>query len=232
MKSIIRFHWMNKKHHERLPVASKFLLLGAVIAFGIFLIIPTAIPTHGFHKETALLKKYNNLQDLVKDIRNGKVDFKDFRQSDGIDPSVMKGSDIYEKADIATKDCIDIAGKVGNNLGDREIVHCSEDPNYFKNKFSSNTNVSTNIVSPSKVSNVKSDNTISSSSTSSSPISTQNDLVDKLVKTGRFTVNEAKEFVKAQQGGTQKTVTNGSTVTSSADTSPKDQGSMSAKTGN
>src|ERR1051325_2641367 len=163
---------MNKKHQKQnASVAKKIMLLGAVVVFGLFLIIPSAITTHGFHKETALLKKYDNLQDLVKDIRNGKVDFKEFRESDGINPTVMKDADIYDKADIATKDCIDLAGKIGNNLGDREIVHCSEDPNYFKNKFSSNTNISTNIVSPSKVSNVKSDNTISSSSTSSSPIS-------------------------------------------------------------
>jgi uncharacterized protein YjaZ len=126
---------MNKK--QQLSIAEKFLLVGTVIAFGIFLIVPSAIPAHGFHKETALLKKYDNLQELVNDIRNGKVDFKEFRDSDGIDLTVMKDSEIYDKVDTATKDCIDFAGKVGKNLDDSEIVHCSEDPNNFKNKFSS-----------------------------------------------------------------------------------------------
>lgn len=40
----------------------------------------------GFHKETALLKKYTN------DIKNGKVNFEDFRTSDGIALTVMKDS--------------------------------------------------------------------------------------------------------------------------------------------
>ena len=140
---MLRFHCMDKKQNQN--TISKPLLVRAIItitAFGIFLIIPSSVPTLGFHKETALLEKYDNLQDLVKDIRNGKVDFKEFRDSDGIDLRVMKDSQIYDEAETATKACIDFAGKVGNSLGDREIVHCLEDPNYFKIKYSSNTSVS------------------------------------------------------------------------------------------
>jgi len=113
-----------------------FLLIG-ITAFAIFLLFPIIYPVHGFHKETALLKKYRTFKDLVNDIKNGKVDFKDFRSSDGIALSVMKDSEIYDKADANTKDCLDFGGKVGNNLGDREIVHCFEDTNYFKSKYSS-----------------------------------------------------------------------------------------------
>src|ERR1044071_6436666 len=214
---------MNKKHQKQnASVAKKIMLLGAVVVFGLFLIIPSAITTHGFHKETALLKKYDNLQDLVKDIRNGKVDFKEFRESDGINPTVMKDADIYDKADIATKDCIDLAGKIGNNLGDREIVHCSEDPNYFKTKFSSNTSGSTtsneSLASSSADSNDTLGRKVISNAVSASadnPVD-QDNLVNKLVNTGRFTVDEAKEFLsKAKQEGTQISTTNDSSTTAS-----------------
>ena len=138
MKSIFRFHLRNKNQQ---PPIAEFLLVGTVIAFGIFLIIPSAIPAHGLHKETSLVKKYDNLQDLVNGISDDKVDFKEFRQSDDIDLVVLKDSETYEDANTATNDCIDFAGKVGNSLADGEIVDCLEYTNYFKNKFSSNTDV-------------------------------------------------------------------------------------------
>ena len=137
MKSIFRFHLRNKKQQ---PPTAKFLLVGTVIAFGMFLIILSGIQAHGLHKEIALLKKYDNLQVHVNDIRNGKADFKEFGHSEGIDLKVLKDSEIYDGAKTGTNDCIDFAGKVGNSLRDRQIVqivHCSEDTNYFKNKFSS-----------------------------------------------------------------------------------------------
>ncbi|MGI8720423.1 MAG: hypothetical protein ACR2KF_07870, partial [Nitrososphaeraceae archaeon] len=216
---------MNKK--QQLPI-SKFLLVGTIIAFGIFLIIPSTIPAHGFNKETALLKKYDNLQDLVNDIRNGKVDFKEFRDSDGIALAVMKDSEIYDKANAATKDCIDFAGKVGNSLGDREIVHCSEDTNYFKNKFSSNTSVSAaRTASPSIGSTVTKtrNDTLSSSA---NPPDDKNDMVEKLVKTGQFTVEEAKEVVsKMKQGGDEKTST-ADNVSTMTNTDTSDQGNTTS----
>jgi hypothetical protein len=48
----------------------------------------------------------------------------------------MQDSEIYDELDKSAQECIDLAGKIGNNLGDSEIVHCSEDPNYFKKKYS------------------------------------------------------------------------------------------------
>jgi hypothetical protein len=33
------------------------------------------------------------------------------------------------------QDCIGLAGKIGDNLGDQEIVNCSEDPNFYKNQI-------------------------------------------------------------------------------------------------
>ena len=70
----------------------------------------------------------------MNEIKNGKVNFKKYRNDDGISPTVMKDSQIYKEADKNEQDCIDYAGKIGNNLGDREIVHCFDDSNYYKNK--------------------------------------------------------------------------------------------------
>lgn len=78
--------------------------------------------------------KYDKLEDIVNEIKNGKVNFMKYRNDDGISSTVMKDSQIYKEADKNVQNCIDFAGKIGNNLGDREIVHCFDDSNYYKNK--------------------------------------------------------------------------------------------------
>ena len=79
-------------------------------------VINIPLPIQGLHKETALLKKYDKLEDLVNDIKHGKVNFKKYRNNYGISPTVMKDSEIYKVADKNVQDCIDIAGEIGNNL--------------------------------------------------------------------------------------------------------------------
>ena len=65
---------------------------------------------------------YDDLDELVKDIKNGDVD------TEEISLSAFQDSGAYQAADQETQDCIDLAGKIGHNLGDQEIVNCSEDP--------------------------------------------------------------------------------------------------------
>ncbi len=50
----------------------------------------------------------------------------------------LQNSGAYQGADQQTQDCIDLAGKIGNNLNDYEIVRCSEDPNHFKDLIANN----------------------------------------------------------------------------------------------
>ena len=50
----------------------------------------------------------------------------------------FQNSGAYQEADEQTQDCIDLAGKIGSNLIDYEIVRCSEDPNHFKNQIENN----------------------------------------------------------------------------------------------
>ncbi len=77
---------------------------------------------------------YDSLNDLVNDIKNGVVD------TDEISLNNFQNSGAYQGADEQTQDCIDLAGKIGSNLIDYEIVRCSEDPNHFKNQIANNDN--------------------------------------------------------------------------------------------
>jgi hypothetical protein len=79
-------------------------------------------------KAGTLLKDYDNLKKLVDDIK--KRDFID----DKISLKDLKGSRAYQDADKNIKDCINLGAKLGNNLRDDEILHCSDDANYFKDK--------------------------------------------------------------------------------------------------
>ena len=77
---------------------------------------------------------YDSLSDLVNDIKDGVVD------TDEISLNNFQNSGAYQGADEQTQDCIDLAGKIGSNLIDYEIVRCSEDPNHFKNQIANNDN--------------------------------------------------------------------------------------------
>ena len=75
-------------------------------------------------------EEYDNLNDLVNDIKNHIVDIED------ISLNAFQDSGAYQGEDKQTQDCIDLAGKIGDNLGDQEIVNCSADPNFYKNQIS------------------------------------------------------------------------------------------------
>jgi len=81
------------------------------------------------NKEETNLQHYNNLRQLVDDIKNGVLN------EDKIPFSDFKNSGAYQNADKNMQDCINLAAKIGHNLRDDEIVHCSENVNYFKDKY-------------------------------------------------------------------------------------------------
>jgi len=70
---------------------------------------------------------YDDLNKLIDDIKNKRVDFE-------ISLNTFKNSGAYKGADKVMQDCIDLAGKIGKNLIDYEIVRCAEDTNFFKNQ--------------------------------------------------------------------------------------------------
>jgi polyhydroxyalkanoate synthesis regulator phasin len=74
-------------------------------------------------------EEYDDLNGLVDDIKNGEID------TDEISLNAFQDSGAYQGTDKETQDCIDLAGKIGKNLGDHEIVHCFDDANYFRDKY-------------------------------------------------------------------------------------------------
>jgi len=74
-------------------------------------------------------EEYDDLNGLVDDIKNGDID------TDEISLIAFQDSGAYQGTDKETQDCIDLAGKIGQNLGDHEIVHCFDDANYFRDKY-------------------------------------------------------------------------------------------------
>jgi len=79
-------------------------------------------------------EEYDDFNDLINDIKNHIVDIED------ISLNAFQDSGAYQGSDEETQDCIDLAGKIGDNLGDHEIVNCFEDPNFYKNQISNADN--------------------------------------------------------------------------------------------
>ena len=75
--------------------------------------------------------EYENLNNLVHDLKNHVIINEEFPFS------AFQDSGAYKGADKQTQDCIRLAALIGKSLTYREIVHCVEDANYFANKLSS-----------------------------------------------------------------------------------------------
>ncbi len=175
---------------------------------------------------------YETMGEMVKDIRNGDKD------DDNVDYNKFKDSVVYKNAKEDVRNCIDLANKVGEKLGDYEIVRCFENTNYFEEKYvddeeGQNTEEVNRQVSDNQ--NMTRSNDVSdadrqqqeqeqqqqqkrpTSNTSDTLTSdditdgiTENNLINELVKTGKFTQDEAKEFVS-------QNMLSGANITSTSD---------------
>jgi hypothetical protein len=112
------------------------------------------------YAEEAIWRDYGSMKKLVQAIEDGKVD------DNNIQWKKFRTSNIYQDADKNTQKCIKFAHKIGDNIGDNEIVHCFKNENYFKDKYSNgnNNNNSTNIKSANSISNTTSSDTNATSS--------------------------------------------------------------------
>ncbi|RPJ32407.1 MAG: hypothetical protein EHM25_00880, partial [Nitrosopumilales archaeon] len=167
------------------------LLLIIVITLGMFFSVSNIIPILALHEEEQLLNNYDDLQEFANAVKDGNEQIED------IPLESMEASDIYEDADESLQDCIDLAAEVGDSLTDKEVVHCVDDVNYFNNKYPTNSSVpitTTNTTTTGTTASARTNGT-----TTSNVISTTDDeknkLINELVKTGKFTEEEAKEFV-------------------------------------
>src|SRR4030095_15780094 len=122
------------------PIVNISLLLGTIIAVSAFFLVFNNIPVQALHKEQQLLESFDDLADFANAVKNGDEELEE------IPIQSMKDADIYDDADDNLKDCIDLAAEIGDSLTDKEVVHCVDDVNYFKNKYSNST-VPTNTTS-------------------------------------------------------------------------------------
>ncbi len=216
------------------PITKVSLLLGTIICLGAFFLVDNNIPVQALHKEEQILEDYDDLTEFANAVRNGDEDLEE------IPIESMEASDIYDDADDSMQDCIDLASKVGDSLSDREVIHCVDDVNYFKNKYASNSTVATNATFDTSAVPTDTDTDTETDATSTSETSTSNDatstsetstsndvtennLINELVNTGKFTEDEAKEFVSNNMlSGTDATTTSGDTQTTSNESSTGD----------
>jgi polyhydroxyalkanoate synthesis regulator phasin len=210
------------------PIVNISLLLGTIIAVSAFFLVFNNIPVQALHKEQQLLESFDDLADFAKAVRNGDEDIEE------IPIQSMKAADIYDDADDSLKDCIDQAAEIGDSLTDREVVHCVDDVNYFNNKYSNSTVPTTATSTATGSADTGTDTTSTSDTadtTSTSDNSNENNLVDELVKTGKFTEAEAREFVNNNmQSGTGTDTTSDTTSTSNADTNTADTNTADTNT--
>jgi hypothetical protein len=177
------------------------LLLIIVITLGMFFSVSNIIPILALHEEEQLLNNYDDLQEFADAVKDGDEQIED------IPLESMEASNIYADANESLQDCIDLAAEVGDSLTDKEVVHCVDDANYFKNKYSTNSSVPITTTNTTTIGTTASTGTngTSTSNVISTADDEENKLINELVKTGKFTEDEATEFVtKVMNNGTNE----------------------------
>jgi len=106
------------------------------ILFIAFSIISIFVSNSQAYAVEGIWRDYESMKELVKDIRNGDKD------DDKMNYDKFKDSSIYKNAKEDLRRCIDLADKVGEKLGDYEIVRCFENANYFREKYIDGNNES------------------------------------------------------------------------------------------
>ena len=200
----------------------KFHYLYFVIIVFVFSIFVASIQTYAVEE---IWQDYKRMGDMVKDIRNGDKD------DDNVDYNKFKNSTVYKNANEGVRKCIDLANKVGEKLGDYEIVRCYENTNYYKEKYVDDERQNTQEANSQEagIQNItgsifpldadlqEQEQKQKEAEKSTSKDVRGNNLINELLKTGKFTEDEAKEFV-IQNLLKKSNVTSTSNDTSTNDT--------------
>src|SRR6478672_2515129 len=115
---------------------STFLIIVTILTIGTLLIGSNYFAnTNG-----ALWSDYHSLKNLTQAIEGGKVN------DNKINWKKFRTSDIYQDVGNNAQKCLNLAHKIGDNIADNEIVHCSKNDKYYKQKYSklnktNNTNI-------------------------------------------------------------------------------------------
>ncbi len=185
---MLNFKMVNKQQSVQTS-----LLVIIIFTLKTFFFVGNMIPVQALHKEEQLLVNYDDLQEFADSVKDRD------KEIESIPLEWMISTDIYDDAYESLQDCIDLAAKVGDNLADKEVVHCIEDVNFFKHKYSPNSSVpiimisttTTNTSAATRTNGISTSNGISTTDADDE----ENNLINELVKTGKFTEDEAKELV-------------------------------------
>ena len=104
-------------------IFSLFVIITAVV------ISPIVSTNFYAYAVQAIWRDYEDMKELVKDIRNGNKD------DDNMDWDKFRDSSVYKNENEDIRDCIDLANKIGGKLGDYEIVRCFDNANYYNEKY-------------------------------------------------------------------------------------------------
>jgi hypothetical protein len=195
------------------PMMVKIHYLYFMITLSVFSITVSSFQAFAVEE---IWEDYERMEEMVKDIKNGDKD------DDKVDYNKFKDSAVYKNAKEDVRNCIDLANKVGEKLGDYEIVRCFENTNYFEEKYVDDEDSQTteetdpqegddqNMTRSKAVSDADQQQeqeqqhqqeqeqerpTLNTTDSSTSGDVTENNLINELIKTGKFTEDEAKEFV-------------------------------------
>ncbi len=161
-------------------------------------------------RNNKLWKSYDDLQEFADAVKNGDEEIED------IPIESMKASDIYDDADENMQDCIDLAGKVGDSLADKEVVHCVQDVNFFKNKYLANGTANGTVPTTPTSALASDDTTTTTTSTSTSDTGTGNTPASDTTTTS--TSDTGNGNTPASDTGTNGTPSDDTTTTSTSDT--------------
>jgi hypothetical protein len=197
-------------------------VLVTIISLGIIFYIGSINPIEAVKKNGTELEDYNNSKELVGDIKNGNF------SDDQISLNDIKNSGAYKNADKDMHDCIKLAAKIGHNLKDREIVHCYEDANYFKQKYSigdkktNNTNIkgadSINYATVADTNATSTDTNGTSTDTNGTSTDTNGTSTDITATSADTNVTTSKYDTNATSADTNMTGSSSDTNATSADT--------------
>jgi hypothetical protein len=179
------------------------LFLVTIISLGTFFFIGSIIPIDAVKKDGTLLEDYNNLKELVGDIKNGNF------SDDQISLNDFKNSDAYQHADENMQDCINLAAKIGHNLVDNEIVHCFKNENYFKQKYAIGNNKTNNT-------NIKGANSINNATSADTNVTASSS--DTNATSADTNVTASSSDTNATSADTNVTASSADTNATSADT--------------
>jgi hypothetical protein len=112
----IRLNMMNKKQ----PVRTIFLWASLLLLMFGALVIATGGQVYAKN----IWDDDDTMEELVKDIDNGKDN------DDSMNWHDFKNSKIFKQEDIETQECIKNRQDLSNNLADYEVLRCFEDSGY------------------------------------------------------------------------------------------------------